>query len=66
MENTSSRIAQLNTQARKFEFIYLTTINQSIVVFDMNQGFAYVKHLYNRLEQMSNIAIDLYRGLKNE
>lgn len=66
LSQLSSRITQLNTQARKFEFIYLTTINQSIVVFDMNQGFAYIKHLYNRLEQMSKTAIDLYRGLKNE
>ena len=66
LSQLSSRITQLNSQARKFEFIYLTTINQSIVVFDMNQGFAYVKHLYNRLEQMSKTAIDLYRGLKNE
>lgn len=58
-----SRIAQINTKARKFDFIYLTTINQSIVVFDMNQGFAYIKHLYNRLEQMAKIAMDLCRGV---
>lgn len=61
-----SRIAQINTQARKFDFVYLTTINQSLVIFDMKQGFAYIKHLYNRLEQMGKIAIDLCRGVKNE
>ena len=61
-----SRIAQINTQARKFDFIYLRTINQSLVVFDIKQGFAYIMHLYNRLEQMAKVAIDLYRGVKNE
>lgn len=61
-----SRIAQINIQARKFDFVYLTTINQSLVIFDMKQGFAYIKHLYNRLEQMGKIAIDLCRGVKNE
>lgn len=62
----SARIAQINTQARKFDFIYLTTINQLLVIFDMKQGFAYIKRLYNRLEQMGKIAIDLCRGVKNE
>ena len=61
-----SRIVHINTRARKFDFVYLTTINQSLAVFDMKQGYAYIKHLYNRLEQMGKIAIDLCRGVKNE
>ena len=63
LSQLSARIAQINTKARKFEFIYLTTINQSIVVFDTNQGFAYIKHLYDQLEQMAKIAMDLCRGV---
>ena len=62
LSKLSSRIAQINTKARKFEFVYLMTINQSIVVFDTNQGFAYIKHLYNRLEQMASVAKNLCKG----
>lgn len=51
-----SRIAQINTQARKFDFVYLITINQSLVIFDMKQGFAYIKHLYNRLDVLAGQA----------
>lgn len=51
-----SRIAQINTQARKFDFVYLITINQSLVIFDMKQGFAYIKYLYNRLDVLAGQA----------
>ena len=62
----SFRISQLNIQARKFEFVYLATINQSIAVFDLNQRYAYIKHLYNRLNYMAEIARDLWNGAKDE
>lgn len=65
LSELSFRIAQINTKARKFDFVYLTTINQSIVVFDTNQGFAYIKHLYNRLEQLASVAKNLCKGEGN-
>lgn len=61
-----SRIAQWNLQERKFEFVYLMTINQSLVVFDMCQGYSYIKHLYNRIELLAQRARAMIKGATNE
>ncbi len=66
LSQLSSQIAQQNIQERKYEFVYLTTINQSLVVFDMCRGYSYIKHLYNRIELLAQRARALIKGVTNE
>ena len=59
-----ARMTELNSAPKKFDNIYLITINQKLLVFDTVNNTFDIKYLYTHLERMANIAIGLYKGDK--
>ena len=51
---------------QKFDYIYLLTNEQKILIFDMLNGLVYPKHLYGWLDKMADKAKELYLGVKND
>lgn len=60
------RLTELNKRARKFDIVYLITINQKLLVFDIKNGTVQVKYLYSRLNRMANEAKEIYLGVEND
>lgn len=59
-----ARMTELNSAPKKFDNIYLITINQKLLVFDTVNNTFDIKYLYTHLERMADIAIGLYKGDK--
>lgn len=59
-----ARIKMLNDKPKKFDNIYLITINQKLLVFDIVNNIFDIKYLYTHLERMAKIAIGLCKGDK--
>lgn len=60
------RVTELNKRARKFDTVYLITINQKLLVFDMKNGTVQVKYLYSHLDRKADEAKEIYLGVKND
>ena len=52
-------LKQLNNQDKKFEIIYLLSIEQKLYVFDMAREKLSIKYLYNNLNWMEEKARNL-------
>lgn len=61
-----NRFQEINSKPKKFDYIYLLTNEQKILIFDMLNGLVYPKHLYGWLDKMADIAKELYLGVKND
>lgn len=61
-----SRLKELNDKPKRFNYIYLLTNEQKLLVFDMLDGTVCPKYLYSRLDRMADKAIELYLGAKND
>ncbi len=57
-----ARVLELNNKPKKFDDIYLITINQKLFTFDIANNTFGVKYLYTRLNRMAQIARNLYKG----
>lgn len=56
------RLICLNeNRTKKFEKIYLTTINQTLLIFDVGNRTFQILHLYAHLERMAKLARDMYK-----
>lgn len=60
------RLTELNKRARKFDIVYLITINQKLLVFDIKNGTVQIKYLYSHLDRMADEAKEIYLGVKND
>ena len=58
------RLQVLNDKLRKFDYIYLLTNEQKLLVFDMLGGMVYPKYLYTWLDRMADKAYDAYAETK--
>ena len=62
----TKRLQELNNKPKKFDFIYLLTNEQKLLIFDMLSGLVYPKHVYTWLNRMADKAKELYLGAKND
>lgn len=53
------KLKTLNTKPKKFDNIYLLTINQTLLCFDMNSNAFQTKYLYKRLDSLVQKSIRL-------
>ena len=58
------RLQALNDKQRKFDYIYLLTNEQKLLIFDMLGGMVYPKYLYTWLDIMADKAYDAYAETK--
>lgn len=58
------RLQELNDKPRRFDYIYLLTNEQKLLIFNMLGGMVYPKYLYTWLERMADKAYDAYAGTK--
>lgn len=60
------RLQKLNSNKKRFNYIYLLTNEQKLLTFDMVHGILKIKYLYSHLNRMEDKAKELYLGAKNE
>lgn len=59
------RLQKLNSNKKRFDYIYLLTNEQKLLTFDMVGGILRIKYLYSHLNRMEDKAKQLYLGAKN-
>lgn len=60
------RTIELNDKPKKFDNIYLITIGQKLIVFNVKENTFAIKYLYSRLNCLADKAIELYKGVKHD
>lgn len=60
------RTIELNNKPKKFDNIYLLTISQKLIVFNIKENTFAIKYLYSRLNCLADKAIELYKGVKHD
>lgn len=60
------RLQELNDKPKRFDYIYLLTNEQKLLIFDMLGVMVCPKYLYTRLDRMADKAKEIYLGAKDE
>lgn len=60
------RTIELNNKPKKFDNIYLITIGQKLIVFNVKENTFAIKYLYSRLNYLADKAIELRKGVKHD
>ena len=58
------RTAELNNKPKKFDIVYLITVGQKLIVFDIANNTFDIKNLYSHFNRMEEKAIELYKGTR--
>ena len=60
------RTIELNNKPKKFDNIYLITIGQKLIVFNVKENTFAIRYLYSRLNCLADKAIELCKGVKHD